>query len=55
MIRQPDPETSANRQAPEREHPRSRQGRFAYLTNVERVKRFRKAKAHPQSVWFEPF
>jgi len=26
-----------------------------HLTDVERAKRFRKPKGHPQPVWFEPF
>jgi len=26
-----------------------------HLTDVERVKRFRKPKGHPQPVWFNPF
>jgi hypothetical protein len=26
-----------------------------HLTDVERAKRFRKPKGHPQPVWFTPF
>ena len=35
-------------------HPRSSLFRW-HLTDVERAKRFRKPKGHPQPVWFTPF